>query len=162
MPATATDVTRQELSHGLRRQSLLGEFGRSALQTRDIGQIVQRATELCAQGLETRFAKVLKRHGKTLIACLGKLCPFAGVVETLQLKVKLVCHLNANPQNINSKLVFFRGFTGADHDLPSIVHGVKQHGHFRRPGAKRRHAFLDERRELIRRPFRPSHNGFHR
>ena len=39
---------------------LLGEFGRSALQTRDIGQILQRATELCAQGLETPFAKVLE------------------------------------------------------------------------------------------------------
>jgi len=30
------------------------------LQTRDIGQILQRATELCAQGLEARFAKVLE------------------------------------------------------------------------------------------------------
>jgi GAF domain-containing protein len=38
----------------------LGEFGRSALQTRDIAQILQRATELCAQGLETRFSKVLE------------------------------------------------------------------------------------------------------
>jgi two-component sensor histidine kinase len=39
---------------------LLGEFGRSALQTRDVRQILQRATELCAQGLETPFAKVLE------------------------------------------------------------------------------------------------------
>jgi two-component sensor histidine kinase len=39
---------------------LLGEFGRIALQTRDIGQILQRATEFCAQGLETPFAKVLE------------------------------------------------------------------------------------------------------
>ena len=39
---------------------MLGEFGRTALQTRDIGQILQRATELCAQGLETPFAKVLE------------------------------------------------------------------------------------------------------
>jgi two-component sensor histidine kinase len=38
----------------------LGEFGRSALQTRDIEQILQRAAELCAQGLETPFAKVLE------------------------------------------------------------------------------------------------------
>ena len=59
-PTVATDVTRQELPYRLRQQSLLGEFGRSALQTRDIGQILQRATELCAQGLETRFAKVLE------------------------------------------------------------------------------------------------------
>jgi two-component sensor histidine kinase len=59
-PTQATDATRQELPYRLRQQSLLGEFGRSALQTRDIGQILQRATELCAQGLETPFAKVLE------------------------------------------------------------------------------------------------------
>jgi two-component sensor histidine kinase len=56
----ATAAARQELPYRLRQQSLLGEFGRSALQTRDIGQILQRATELCAQGLETSFAKVLE------------------------------------------------------------------------------------------------------
>jgi hypothetical protein len=43
-PVAATAVTRQELPYRLRQQSLLGEFGRSALQTRDIGQILQRAT----------------------------------------------------------------------------------------------------------------------
>src|ERR1700720_2323186 len=59
-PVAATAVTRQELPYRLRQQSLLGEFGRSALQTRDIGQILQRATELCTQGLETPFAKVLE------------------------------------------------------------------------------------------------------
>ena len=59
-PAAASDLTRQELPYRLRQQSLLGEFGRSALQTRDIGQILQRATELCAQGLEAPFAKVLE------------------------------------------------------------------------------------------------------
>ncbi len=59
-PPVATDRTRQELPYRLRQQSLLGEFGRLALQTRDIGQILQRATELCAQGLETPFAKVLE------------------------------------------------------------------------------------------------------
>jgi len=60
VPTVATDVTREELPYRLRQQSLLGEFGRSAMQTRDIGQILQRATELCAQGLETPFAKVLE------------------------------------------------------------------------------------------------------
>src|SRR6202011_4511358 len=39
-PVAATAVTRQELPYRLRQQSLLGEFGRSALQTRDIGQIL--------------------------------------------------------------------------------------------------------------------------
>ncbi len=59
-PVASTAATRQELPYRLRQQSLLGEFGRTALQTRDIGQILQRATELCAQGLETPFAKVLE------------------------------------------------------------------------------------------------------
>src|SRR6202521_2593251 len=59
-PTVTTDVTRQELPYRLRQQSLLGEFGRSALQTRDIGQILQRATERCAQGLETPWAKGLQ------------------------------------------------------------------------------------------------------
>ena len=40
---------------------LLGEFGRSAYADPDIGQILQRATELCAQGLETSLAKVLEQ-----------------------------------------------------------------------------------------------------
>jgi GAF domain-containing protein len=53
-------TTRDELLYRLRQQSLLGEFGRAALQTRDIRQILQRATELCAQGLEAPFAKVLE------------------------------------------------------------------------------------------------------
>jgi two-component system, sensor histidine kinase PdtaS len=59
-PTPATDVTRQELPYRLRQQSLLGEFGRAAMQTRDIEQILQRATELCAQGLEAPLAKVLE------------------------------------------------------------------------------------------------------
>ena len=53
-------TTRDELLYRLRQQSLLGEFGRAALQTRDIRQILQRATELCAHGLDAPFAKVLE------------------------------------------------------------------------------------------------------
>ena len=51
---------RDELPYRLRQQSLLGEFGRIAMQTRDYRQILQRAAELCAEGLQTRFAKVLE------------------------------------------------------------------------------------------------------
>ena len=58
LPAASPD--RDELPYRLRQQSLLGEFGRIAMQTRDYRQILQRATELCAQGLEARFAKVLE------------------------------------------------------------------------------------------------------
>ena len=52
-------LARDELPYR-RQQSLLGEFGRIAMQTRDYRQILQRATELCAQGLQARFAKVLE------------------------------------------------------------------------------------------------------
>ncbi|HEY8670476.1 MAG TPA: histidine kinase dimerization/phosphoacceptor domain -containing protein [Terriglobales bacterium] len=53
-------VSRDELRYRLRQQSLLGEFGRTAMQTRDFRKILQRATELCASGLQAQFAKVLE------------------------------------------------------------------------------------------------------
>jgi two-component system, sensor histidine kinase PdtaS len=56
----AFPAIRDELPYRLRQQSLLGAFGRSALQTRDLEQILQRATELCAEGLESPFAKVVE------------------------------------------------------------------------------------------------------
>jgi two-component system, sensor histidine kinase PdtaS len=58
LPEVAFD--RDELPYRLRQQSLLGEFGRIAMQTRDYRQILQHATELCSQGLRARFAKVLE------------------------------------------------------------------------------------------------------
>ncbi|MET4605340.1 two-component sensor histidine kinase [Bradyrhizobium sp. JR4.1] len=51
---------RDELGYRLRQQSLLGEFGRAAMQTRDLRMILQKATELCAIGLRAEFAKVLE------------------------------------------------------------------------------------------------------
>ena len=51
---------RDELRYRLRQHSLLADFGRSALQTRDIQKVLQNAAELCAQGLEAGFAKVLE------------------------------------------------------------------------------------------------------
>jgi two-component system, sensor histidine kinase PdtaS len=56
----AAPAVRDELPYRLRQQSLLGEFSRAAMQTRDFGKILQRATELCAQGLEAKFAKALE------------------------------------------------------------------------------------------------------
>ncbi len=53
-------ATRDELRYRLRQQSLLGEFGRTAMQTRDFRKILQRATELCASGLQAPLAKVLE------------------------------------------------------------------------------------------------------
>jgi two-component sensor histidine kinase len=60
IPLPTVPLIRDELPYRLRQQSLLGEFGRIAMQTRDFRRILQRATELCAQGLTARFAKVLE------------------------------------------------------------------------------------------------------
>ena len=59
-PSVVPIDRRDELEYRLHQQSLLGEFGRMAMQARDFRQILQRATELCAQGLRARFAKVLE------------------------------------------------------------------------------------------------------
>ena len=56
----ASPISRDELGYRLRQQSLLGEFGRTAMQTRDLRKILQRATELCAVGLQAPFVKVLE------------------------------------------------------------------------------------------------------
>jgi two-component sensor histidine kinase len=55
-----TTLGRDELRYRLRQQSLLGEFGSIAMQTRDFRKILQRATELCAIGLQAPFVKVLE------------------------------------------------------------------------------------------------------
>ncbi len=49
-----------ELPYRLRQQALLGEFGRIALQTRDLDVLLQRATALCATGLEAPFCSILE------------------------------------------------------------------------------------------------------
>jgi two-component sensor histidine kinase len=59
-PSIVHAERRDELQYRLRQQSLLGEFGRAAMQTRDFRLILQRATELCARGLRAKFAKVLE------------------------------------------------------------------------------------------------------
>lgn len=51
---------RDELCYRLRQQSLLGEFGRAALQTRNFQTILNRATELCVRGLDAPFASVME------------------------------------------------------------------------------------------------------
>ena len=70
---SAVSHKRDELSYRLRQQSLLGEFGRAAMQTRNHQHILQRATELCAQGLEASFSKALEYvpHQKRLMVRAG-------------------------------------------------------------------------------------------
>ncbi len=58
--ACPASLGRDELRYRLRQQSLLGEFGSIAMQTRDLRKILQQATELCAIGLQAPFVKVLE------------------------------------------------------------------------------------------------------
>ncbi|WP_052764117.1 PAS domain S-box protein [Microvirga massiliensis] len=48
------------LAYRLHQQSLLAEFGQFALGCGSFDDLLQRATELCARGLRTPFAKVLE------------------------------------------------------------------------------------------------------
>jgi two-component system, sensor histidine kinase PdtaS len=57
---SSAPLDRDELRYRLRQQSLLGEFGNIAMQTRDLRQILQQATELCSIGLQAPFVKVLE------------------------------------------------------------------------------------------------------
>lgn len=52
-------LTTDELTYRLSQQSLLAEFASFALQSRDLDAVLQRATELCAAGLRTPYAKIL-------------------------------------------------------------------------------------------------------
>jgi two-component system, sensor histidine kinase PdtaS len=58
--ANLQHMSDTELEYRLEQQSILGEFGSFALQSRDLGAVLQRATELCALGLRTPYAKILE------------------------------------------------------------------------------------------------------
>jgi hypothetical protein len=47
------------LAYRLRQQTILSEFGVEALRSRDLNALLQRATELCAQGMGTSLCKLL-------------------------------------------------------------------------------------------------------
>ena len=49
-----------ELAYRLRQQRLLADFGFFALRCRDLDPLLQRATELCAEGMGTDLCKVLE------------------------------------------------------------------------------------------------------
>jgi two-component sensor histidine kinase len=48
------------LAYRLRQQSLLADFGLVALCCRDFDMLLQRATEMCADGMHAQFGKVLE------------------------------------------------------------------------------------------------------
>ncbi|MFD0464766.1 PAS domain S-box protein [Microvirga aerilata] len=50
----------EELAYRLRQQELLAGFGRLALEMRDFESLLQEATRLCAEGMHTRFCKIME------------------------------------------------------------------------------------------------------
>jgi PAS domain S-box-containing protein len=60
MPVTQSTLREDELAYRLRQQRLLAEFGLHALRCRDLDELLQRATELCAEGMATKLCKVLE------------------------------------------------------------------------------------------------------
>ncbi|TXM87450.1 GAF domain-containing protein [Methylobacterium sp. WL30] len=49
-----------DLSYRLRQQAILSEFGVEALRGEDVDALLQRATELCAEGMGAEFCKALE------------------------------------------------------------------------------------------------------
>ena len=49
-----------ELQYRLQQQSVLAKFGIEALRARDLQPMLQRAVELCAEGMRSRFCKFLE------------------------------------------------------------------------------------------------------
>lgn len=58
-PSEAPPPGGDPIEYRLRQQRILAEFGMEALRSRDIGAMLQRATELCAQGMAARYCKFL-------------------------------------------------------------------------------------------------------
>lgn len=50
----------QELAYRLRQQELSAAYGLFALKTHDIPALLQEATRVCAEGLQTKFCKVME------------------------------------------------------------------------------------------------------
>jgi len=65
----------EQLANRLRQQQLTAEFGLFALKTRDVSALLQEATRACAEGLQTRFCKVLQympqEHDFLVVAGVG-------------------------------------------------------------------------------------------
>lgn len=58
--SNADGVAETELGYRLRQQTLMAEFGLHAVRSTDIDSLLQCAAELCAQGMNTGFAKALE------------------------------------------------------------------------------------------------------
>src|SRR3954465_2344631 len=60
MPPEHGGGAAEELAYRLRQQQLTTEFGLYALKTHHIGTLLQEATRVCAQGLQSRFCKIME------------------------------------------------------------------------------------------------------
>lgn len=54
------DLNADELAYRLRQQELIADYGRFALNTRDVPSLLQEATRVCADGMASEFCKVLR------------------------------------------------------------------------------------------------------
>ena len=74
-PSPGSDPTPEtgELHYRLHQQSILADFGVEALRTRDLAPMLERAVNLCAQGMRARFAKFMqyRRDHDTLLVSNG-------------------------------------------------------------------------------------------
>jgi GAF domain-containing protein len=59
-PPELGGAAAEELAYRLRQQQLTAELRRFALRTHDLDELLQKATRLCAQGLQTEFCKAME------------------------------------------------------------------------------------------------------
>ncbi|TJZ91421.1 GAF domain-containing protein [Paracoccus gahaiensis] len=60
VPPETEDSAAEELTYRLRQQQLAAEYGAYALRTHDLGALLLEATRVCAEGLHSRFCKVME------------------------------------------------------------------------------------------------------
>ncbi|MCJ2080051.1 sensor histidine kinase [Methylobacterium sp. J-090] len=67
------ELAPKALAIRLRQQAILSDFGVEALRATELLPLLQRATELCAEGMEAEFCKALeyKPHQDCLLVCAG-------------------------------------------------------------------------------------------
>ncbi|NKM15544.1 GAF domain-containing protein [Rhizobium laguerreae] len=62
-PSPDRKAAPKELAYRLRQQRIAADFGYFALKTEDLDELLQEATRLAAEGLDTSFAKYLRHLG---------------------------------------------------------------------------------------------------
>lgn len=79
-----------ELQYRLRQQSILADFGIEALRARDMDPMLQRATELCAEGMRSKYCKFLEyRPEQDTLLVLAGVGWAPGVVGSTEMRTDL-------------------------------------------------------------------------